>query len=65
MIPPQYQQEPPNTSSLRNVGIIFFIMSFIFMAFGICSIWILGLGIIPMLLSIPLFIVGIVLMIVG
>lgn len=59
------EQNRAKTSSLRNVGIIFLIMSFMFMAFGICSIWVLGLGLIPMLLAIPLFVLGIVFMVVG
>ncbi len=61
MNPQNYRQ--PHNSSRKTWGIIFLVIGFFLVMLGICSLWMLGLGIIPLLMSIPFFIVALILII--
>lgn len=64
MQPPQYQQQPPVAISTKtSLGVVFLVLGFILLMTGACTFWMLGLGLIPIMLSIPFFVVAIILLI--
>jgi len=57
----QQQQLPPKRSSgLKVFGLFLIVVGALLCALGLCSIWILGLGLIPLIIGAPMFIAGLV-----
>ena len=60
--PPQQQQQQTNTHKI--VGAVLLVMSMIMGVFGLCSLWAWGIGFIPIFIAMPMFVVGLVLLVI-
>ena len=57
----QQQQLPPQKSSgMKVFGLFLIVVGALLCALGICSLWVLGLGIVPLVIGAPMFIAGLV-----
>jgi hypothetical protein len=57
----QQQQLPPKQSSgLKAFGLFLIAVGALLCMLGLCSLWVLGLGLIPLIIGAPMFIAGLV-----
>lgn len=61
-----YQPQPPQqqTSGHKAIGVVLLLISMVMGVFGVCGLAFLGVGIIPIVIAIPLGIVGLVLLVI-
>jgi hypothetical protein len=55
----QQQQLPPKQSSgLKVFGLFLIVVGALLCMLGLCSIWALGLGLVPLIIGAPMFLAG-------